>query len=113
MRVSERLTDSCVCLVAASGDMDMYLERMLRQHRRLEGEAATPRILEINPKHPLIRRMASAAKADGAADALADLAHLLLDQARIVEGDRVVDPLAFARRLSAVMDRQLGAGEPG
>jgi molecular chaperone HtpG len=107
VRVSERLTDSPVCLVAGTGDMDMYLERLLRQHRRLDGDAPTPRILEVNPRHPLIRQMAAAAALDDAAAALADLAHLLLDQARIVEGDRVADPMAFARRLSTVMGRHL------
>ena len=39
------LTDSACCLVADSGDMDMHLERLLRQHKRLE--ASLPRVLEI------------------------------------------------------------------
>ncbi len=107
VRVSQRLTDSPVCLIAGGGDMDMYLERMLRQSRRLGAEGPTPRILEINGRHPLIRHMAAAAAGPDAETALADLAHLLLDQAYIVEGDRVQDPLAFARRLSHVMERGL------
>lgn len=109
VRVSHRLTDSAVCLVAADGDMDMYLERLLRQHRRLDGDAATPRILEINPGHELVRRMASiAAEADAEAK-LVDPAHLLLDQARILEGDRLPDPLAFTKRLAALMSQALPA----
>ena len=51
VRSSERLTDSAVCLVADEGDMDMHLERLLKQHRQLDAEAK--RILEINPEHPL------------------------------------------------------------
>ena len=39
VRVSSRLTESAVCLVAAEGDMDMYLERLLRQHRHLNADA--------------------------------------------------------------------------
>ncbi|MFO1155000.1 MAG: molecular chaperone HtpG [Rhodospirillales bacterium] len=107
VRVSQRLTNSPVCLVAADGDMDMYLERMLRHSRRLGAENAVARILEINGRHPLIRQMATAAAGPDAEGALADLAHLLLDQAHIVEGDRVQDPLAFARRLSSIMERGL------
>jgi molecular chaperone HtpG len=107
VRASHRLTDSPVCLVAAGGDMDMYLERMLRQGRRLGAESAVPRILEINGRHPLIRHMATVASGPDAETALADLSYLLLDQAHIVEGDRVQDPLAFARRLSNVMERGL------
>ena len=109
VRVSSRLTESAVCLVAAEGDMDMYLERLLRQHRQLQADAITPRILEINPAHPLIRQMAARAAArDGEAD-LRDAGWLLLDQARIVEGTPVPDPAAFAQRLAAVMERGFAA----
>lgn len=109
VRVSSRLTESAVCLVAAEGDMDMYLERLLRQHRQLDATAITPRILEINPAHPLIRQMASRAGAgDGEAD-LRDAAWLLLDQARIVEGAPIPDPAAFAQRLAAFVTRGLAA----
>ena len=109
VRVSSRLTESAVCLVAAEGDMDMYLERLLRQHRQLQADAMTPRILEINPTHPLIRQLAArAAAGDGEAD-LRDAGWLLLDQARIVEGTPVADPAAFAQRLAAVMARSFAA----
>ena len=55
VRVSTRLTDSAVCLVADENDMDMHLARLLRQHGQQVPEAK--RILEINPTHPLIRRL--------------------------------------------------------
>ena len=45
VRLSERLTDSPVCLVADEGDVDMHLERLLRQHRQLQQSAR--RILQI------------------------------------------------------------------
>ena len=109
MRVSRRLTESVVCLVTVEGDMDMYLERLLRQHRQLDAEAITPRILEINPAHPLIRQLASRAAA-GESDAdLRDAAWLLLDQARIAEGTPIPDPAAFAQRLAAMMTRGFAA----
>lgn len=107
VRASGRLTESAVCLVAADGDMDMYMERMLRQHRRLEVESLTPRILEINPGHALIRQLAARATAGADEAELADAGWLLLDQARILEGDAPPDPNAFARRLTAVMERGL------
>ena len=105
VRVSSRLTDSACCLVADSGDIDMHLERMLRQHRQMEGAGPTSRILEINPDHPLIKGLTKRAAApDGDFD---DAANLLLDQARIMEGEPVPDPTAFARRLAAVMEKGL------
>jgi molecular chaperone HtpG len=106
VRASERLTDSAVCLVADEGDLDMHLERLLKQHKQLS--QAAKRILEINPRHALIRRLADLAGRDGAAASLGDFAWLLLDQARIVEGETLPDPAAFAQRLSSVLARGLG-----
>jgi molecular chaperone HtpG len=110
VRVSGRLTDSPVCLVADEGDMDMHLERILKQHRQIAVSSA--RILEINPCHGLIRRLAAltAEAGDGAGEAdetVADAAHLLLDQARIVEGESLSDPGEFSRRLARMMERGL------
>ena len=104
--VSERLTDSPVCLVSGEGDMDIHLERMLKQHKQL-GET-TPRILEINPDHALIGKLAAMAKdGKGASDEIKDAAFLLLDQARLVEGEALPDAAEFARRMSAMMERGL------
>ena len=105
VRASERLTDSAVCLVADEGDVDMHLARLLKQHQQLAETA--PRVLEVNPTHSLIRRMAEMAGAGSVDPALADLAWLLLDQARIVEGETLPDPTAFSRRLSILMERGL------
>lgn len=105
VRETDRLTDSAVCLVAGDGDMDMHLERMLKLHKRLDKESA--RVLEINPRHPVIKALAARAGEPGGSDAVAGPAWLLLDQARIVEGEPLPDPAAFARRLAAVMEKGL------
>jgi molecular chaperone HtpG len=107
VRSSERLTDSPVCLVAAEGDMDIHLERMLRQHRQLDTVAK--RVLEVNPRHPLIEALAKRLSDHGSGDEIADAAWLLLDQARILDGERLADPAAFARRLSSLLGRALAA----
>lgn len=101
VRMSDRLTDSAVCLVADENAMDMHLERMMRQHKQLD--AVSARILEINPAHGLIKDLAARAQADATAPVLHDAAHLLLDQARILEGEPLPDPAGFARRMSQVM----------
>ncbi|MBT4689338.1 MAG: molecular chaperone HtpG, partial [Rhodospirillaceae bacterium] len=106
VRTTDRLTDSAVCLVADDGDMDMRLERMLKAHNQLKTDSV--RILEINPKHDLIKNMSAAATKGGAADDLADLAFLLLDQARIIEGEALPDPAAFSRRMATVMAKAAG-----
>ena len=106
VRLSERLTDSPVCLVADEGDLDIHLERMLRQHRQLE--QLSKRILEVNPRHPLVTRLASHVGKDGASAVISDVAWVLLDQARIIEGETLPDPAAFSRRLSSLLEKGLG-----
>jgi molecular chaperone HtpG len=103
VRSSDRLTESPVCLIADEGDMGIHLERLLRQHQ--QGSGAAPRILELNPRHALIRSLAEKAKQDGAG--LSDSVWLLFDQARIMEGETPSDPQAFARRLSAALEKGL------
>ncbi|MBL8671932.1 MAG: molecular chaperone HtpG, partial [Alphaproteobacteria bacterium] len=107
VRVSKRLTDSPVCLVADEGDLDLNLERLLRQHKKLD--AAVKRVLEVNPSHALIRGLASRVKAKGAERDTEDAALLLLDQALIMEGEPVADPVAFSRRLSALVAKGIAA----
>jgi molecular chaperone HtpG len=107
VRPSARLTDSAVCLVADEQGLDMRLERFLKQHQQLD--ELSKRVLEINPKHGLIRQMAALAADAGQRAALGDLVELLLDQARIVEGEPLPDPGVFSRRMSAFLAKGLAA----
>ena len=104
VRPSKRLTDSPVCLIADAGDMDVNLERILKRHGQLQ--RTMPRVLELNPDHSIIRKLAERAKGgDAASDLLLkDAAHLLLDQARIADGEVPADPADFVRRLGSVME---------
>jgi molecular chaperone HtpG len=101
VRSSDRLTSSPVCLTADEGDIDINLERFLKQHNQIR--TASKRILELNPKHALIAQMAARAKEAGAADSLQNVAWLLFDQARLLDGDSLSDPVAFGERLGAVL----------
>jgi len=107
VRPSKRLTESPVCLIADEGDMDVNLERLLQRHGQLQG--GMPRILELNPGHAIVRKLAERASKEGAGSdvLLQDAAHLLLDQARIADGEAPTDPAEFGRRLSAVMESAL------
>src|SRR5690606_835765 len=103
VRGSERLTESPVCLVADEGALDIHMERMLKMHG--QDVPATPRILELNPRHELIRMLAAEAAEGSDSERTVDMAHLLLDQDRIVEGEPSPDPAGFSRRLSALLVR--------
>ena len=55
----------------------------------------------------LIKALAARAQQSGAVDALEDAAHLLLDQARLVEGEPPADALQFAQRLAKLMEKAI------
>ncbi len=105
VKVSQRLVTSPACLVATAEGPDRTLERMLQRQQR--GANVKP-VLEINPTHPLI---AAIGRAQGASDTTVvdDLAHLLLDQARIVEGELPTNPARFAERLNRYLVAGIGA----
>ena len=98
VRVSTRLRDSAACLVAPDHGLDRQLAKLLAEHGRA-GALGKP-VLEINPRHEAI--VALAKMAQGADKAQAeDGFFLLLDLARIADGEQPVDAGAFARRLAA------------
>ncbi|MBM3618207.1 MAG: molecular chaperone HtpG [Alphaproteobacteria bacterium] len=101
VRATEKLTESPVCLAVDEGMMSMRMERFLVEHKQLPGSSA--RILEINPTHPVIAGMAKKLAAGADESAIEDTAFLLLDQARIIEGEELQDPNAFTRRLNALL----------
>lgn len=103
VRASDRLTTSAVCLVAPESGMDRRLEKLLASAGQLP-TAALP-VLEINPRHVLIQKLAPSDDADGLKS---DLAHLLLDQARIADGEQPTDARAFSDRLDRLMSRAVG-----
>jgi molecular chaperone HtpG len=96
VRVTHRLTDSPACLVVGEGELSGNLERLLRAAGQ-KAPTVVP-ILEINPRHPLVKRV------EGESDErLPEWANLLLDEAMLAEGAQLPDPAAFVRRLNALV----------
>ncbi|WP_306223836.1 molecular chaperone HtpG [Bosea beijingensis] len=103
VRSSDRLTDSAVCLVASDKGPDRQFERLLSAAGRIDS-AAKP-ILEVNPRHTMVTALAAVKE-----DALrTDIAHLLLDTARVLDGERPADAGGFADRLGRVIAKSLGS----
>lgn len=103
VRFSKRLTDSPVCLIAPEGGVDIHMERVLKIQQKYEGPQKP--VLEINREHALIQKISN--MADPANDSFQDAAQLLLDQARIIQGEPLKDPASFAKRMSALMEKGL------
>jgi molecular chaperone HtpG len=107
VRVSDRLTDSPVCLVASDKDADLNVTRILKANQNYD--AKTKPVLEINANHPLIDQLDAMATTSTESQFLRDAADLLFDQARIIQGEPVNDPTAFARRMGDFLRRGLRA----
>ena len=94
VRVSSRLTTSPACIVANEAEIDINLARRLRG----SGLPSQP-VLEINPQHPLVRRL----NREPADPNLAEWAHVLFDQAVLTLGARIEEPAAFVGRLNDLL----------
>ena len=94
IRLSSKLTDSPVCLVADDGDMDIAMEQLMAQ--RDTNYKGAPRILEINGDHSLIKNMKSLLSKKENNDLVSDAGTLLFEQARLLEGKMPADPAQFS-----------------
>ena len=97
VRVSNRLTDSPACLVVDEGELGIHMQRMLKAAGH-DLPSQQP-ILEINPEHAIIDRLAQ--MTDTAID---DWAALLFEQSVLMEGGRLDDPASFVRRMNRLLD---------
>jgi molecular chaperone HtpG len=104
VRASDRLTDSAVCLVATDQGPDRSLEKLLQGSGRIV--SATKPILEINPRHTMVTALAELS--DGEQSFKEDAAHLLFDEARVLDGMPPSDAKRFSERLARLITRGLG-----
>lgn len=100
VRVTSRLIESASCLVAQQGGVSANLERMMKLLNREAGES--PRVLEINPEHTIVKKLDQIAKGNPQSSQAALWAELLLDQALLADGS-VPDPAALVTRIRTLM----------
>ena len=101
--VSARLTDAPAC-ITTEGPLSLEMERVLRRDPSAEAEGMpkSQRVLELNAKHPVFKKLVSANEA-GDAEKIKLYAGLLYDQALLVEGILPEDPVAFAASICELM----------
>lgn len=96
---TEKLTTSPVSLTVEDGQMSLHLERLMRNHQQSTAFAST-RILELNPYHPLIIKLSDMIMDDKNKSQVEEVARVLLDQAKVAEGEAVSDPSFYAQKVS-------------
>ena len=97
VRVTHRLTDSPACLVVGEHDMGAQMRRLLEQAGQAVPESKPS--IEVNPEHPLVKKMDQEADEDR----FADLARVIFDQANLAEGGALKDPAAYVHRLNKLL----------
>jgi molecular chaperone HtpG len=104
VRSSSRLTDSAVVLVDAEDGMSANMERILKQvGPDAAGGRGAKRVLEVNPRHPLIKNLAEL-QSKGQGERAQLFAEMLYDDALLLEG-QVQEPAAMGRRLQELLTR--------
>ncbi len=107
VKLSQRLTESPVCLVAGENDLSASMERILKAAN--QPLPPSQRVLEINPDHELLQRMREIHRSQGETEELKEFTELLYDQAVLTEGSKVVSPEQFCRRLTRLMLKAVAA----
>jgi len=105
IRISKRLTESPVCLIAEDGSVDMHMEKVLKIQQNYD--PTTKRVLEINKDHALIKKLAQMREENEENPVINEAAHLLYDQAMIIQGETIPDPAGFAKRMADFMTKGL------
>ncbi len=101
--ISKRLVDSPVCLVSGEG-LSFEMEKVLKaqaQAQEMGGNIKAEKILEINPTHPLFDALKKVYETNK--DELKDYASLLLDEAMLIEGMPLENPLEFSKKMTSLM----------
>lgn len=97
VRVTLRLTTSPACLVSDEHDMSRHLEQILKASG--QSVPGSKPILEINPDHPIVKKIDEQTDAD----LFNDWSHILFDQALLSEGGQLKDPASFVHKLNSLI----------
>ena len=106
VRVTRRLSTSPACLVSEEHEISRHMERILdAAGQKID---STRPILEINPEHPMVARLAE----ETDSDRRQDWAHLIFDQAMLSEGGKLENPAVFVRRMNELIVALAQGGKP-
>ena len=98
--LSQRLKSHPVCLTS-EGEISLEMEKVLNS-MPMDQKVQAQRVLEINPEHEIFTKLQSISK-DGDSDKLGKYAKLLYDQALLIEGMSIEDPVEFSNLICELM----------
>ena len=101
VKLSSKLTEDPVCLTAGEGisfEMEKVFANMPEQ-RGMPMKAT--KILEINPNHPIFEKLKALYTEDK--DKAKEVTDVLYDQALLIEGFPIKDPIAYSRKICELL----------
>ncbi|HSJ03861.1 MAG TPA: molecular chaperone HtpG [Verrucomicrobium sp.] len=105
VRTGKRLVSSPAMAVLPDGEMSPQLRQMMKAMKKDDGMDAAEVILELNPSHPIVRKLAGATASNPELAGL--LAQQILDNALLSAG-LLDDPQAMIGRMHSIMEKALG-----
>lgn len=103
VRLSKKLKSHPVCL-SSDGNITIEMEKVLNAMPQNDGnKVKAEKALEINPNHPIFEKLKTLYAEDK--DTLKDYAKLLYDQALLIEGLSVENPVEFANLICGLMTK--------
>ena len=99
VEATENLASSPVSLTVEGGQMSLHLERLMKAHQQQTAFAST-RILKVNPYHPLIIKLCDMVMDETKIAKVEEVVKILLDQAKVAEGEVINDPSFYADKIS-------------
>ncbi|MDO6745908.1 molecular chaperone HtpG [Gilvimarinus sp. 1_MG-2023] len=97
VRITHRLTDSPACVVVPEDEMGAQMRRLLEQAGQKVPDSKP--IFELNPEHPLVKKLDQ----EQDEDRFADLSDVLFDQSSLAEGAHLADPAAYVKKLNKLL----------
>ena len=105
VKSSGRLSDSPSCIVADENDPTVSMQSIMKSMGQDAGKVQP--ILEINPNHDIVGKLKQLFEDKGDNSIIEDVSHLLLEQALLIEGAQLHDPVEFASRVNRLMSRAI------
>ena len=99
VELTDRLTKSPLSLITPEGQMSLHLERLMKANGQ-QIAYNSERIVQVNPKHPLIHKLAELINTNGNTQQIDNAIWVLYDQTLIAEGEALSDPALFSSRLN-------------
>ncbi len=103
--ISSKLINSPACISVPEGSMNIRMEKFLMEQKQLKNKSL--KILEINPKHPILTKVENSLSDAQEIDRNKDIIYVIYTQACLIEGETIENPSEFGTKLNSLLAKGL------